>query len=96
MFDKLDPVISSHSFQLMQTGQGGAFGIALAGHDDEFRLAAGDDVANTLEVWTYPTNIQRAWRPDTRLVLGIVCGLIISSGVLMTCTGCLWNLIACL
>jgi hypothetical protein len=36
------------------TGQGGAFGIALAGHDDSFRLAAVDDVANTLKVWKLP------------------------------------------
>jgi hypothetical protein len=41
-------------FSVDATGQGGAFGIALAGHDDAFRLAAVDDVANTLEVWKPP------------------------------------------
>lgn len=35
-------------------GQGGAFGIALHGPDDERRLAAVDDVANTLEIWSLP------------------------------------------
>jgi len=30
---------------------GGAFGIALAGSDDEVRFAAVDDINNSLEVW---------------------------------------------
>lgn len=41
-------------FSVDTTGQGGAFGIALAGHDDAFRLAAVDDVTNNLEVWKLP------------------------------------------
>ncbi len=32
--------------------QGGAFGIAARGSDDDFRFAAVDDVNNTLKVWT--------------------------------------------
>jgi DNA-binding beta-propeller fold protein YncE len=32
-------------------GIGGAFGLALKGSDDEFRLAAVDDINNTLDVW---------------------------------------------
>jgi hypothetical protein len=30
---------------------GGAFGVAVAGSDDEVRFAAVDDINNTLEVW---------------------------------------------
>jgi hypothetical protein len=33
-------------------GQGGAFGLALHGRDDKLRLAAVDDVTNTLKIWT--------------------------------------------
>jgi DNA-binding beta-propeller fold protein YncE len=33
-------------------GQGGAFGLALHGRDDRQRLAAVDDVVNTLEIWS--------------------------------------------
>ena len=33
-------------------GQGGAFGIAVRGSEDAFRLAAVDDVNNTLKVWS--------------------------------------------
>ena len=35
-------------------GQGGAFGIALAGKDDARRFAAVDDVLNTLKIWKLP------------------------------------------
>lgn len=35
-------------------GQGGAFGIAFFGCDDTKRLAAVDDVVNTLKIWTLP------------------------------------------
>ena len=35
-------------------GQGGAFGIAMAGPDDNERFAAVDDVVNTLKVWQVP------------------------------------------
>jgi hypothetical protein len=33
------------------TGIGGAFGLALKGSDDEFRLVAVDDINNALDVW---------------------------------------------
>ncbi|MBV9266730.1 MAG: hypothetical protein JO061_11230 [Acidobacteriaceae bacterium] len=33
-------------------GQGGAFGIAIHGSEDHLRLAAVDDITNTLEIWT--------------------------------------------
>ena len=39
-------------FSVETSGQGGAFGIALAVHEDVLRLAAVDDVVNTLEIWT--------------------------------------------
>lgn len=39
-------------FSVDAGGQGGAFGIALRSHGDGLRLAAVDDVMNTLEVWT--------------------------------------------
>ena len=39
-------------FSVDTGGQGGAFGIALARSDDVLRLAAVDDVQNTLEIWT--------------------------------------------
>ncbi|MBV9761118.1 MAG: hypothetical protein JO340_11185 [Acidobacteriaceae bacterium] len=35
-------------------GQGGAFGLALHGREDDRRLAAVDDVVNTLKIWTLP------------------------------------------
>ena len=35
-------------------GQGGAFGIAMAGPDDDERFAAVDDVVNTLKIWQVP------------------------------------------
>ncbi len=35
-------------------GQGGAFGLALHGRDDNRRFAAVDDVVNTLKIWSLP------------------------------------------
>ncbi|HZU35033.1 MAG TPA: TIGR03118 family protein [Gemmataceae bacterium] len=35
------------------TGQGGAFGIALSTDGSQIRFAAVDDIANTLDVWTF-------------------------------------------
>jgi hypothetical protein len=41
-------------FSVDTGGQGGAFGLALHGRDDKQRLAAVDDIANTLEIWNIP------------------------------------------
>jgi hypothetical protein len=38
-------------FSVDSSGLGGAFGIALAGSDEEFRFAAVDDINNSLDVW---------------------------------------------
>lgn len=51
-FTKCGHFVAQHSVDL--GGQGGAFGIALHGHDDARRLAAVDDVVNTLKIWTLP------------------------------------------
>jgi hypothetical protein len=35
-------------------GQGGAFGLAVAGSDDTTRFAAVDDVTNMVKIWQVP------------------------------------------
>ncbi|MBV8553338.1 MAG: hypothetical protein JOY54_18725 [Acidobacteriaceae bacterium] len=39
-------------FSVDTSAEGGAFGIAIHGQDDHLRLAAVDDINNTLEIWT--------------------------------------------
>ena len=38
-------------FPVNASAQGGAFGLAIAGSDDEFRFAAVDDILNVLDIW---------------------------------------------
>jgi hypothetical protein len=51
-FTKWGTFVAQYSVDL--GGQGGAFGLASFGRDDHRRLAAVDDIANTLEIWELP------------------------------------------